>query len=111
MGLGFAALNGACAGYSGMRCKTKIKSGSRCTRQAGDNGFCAQHDPRTLEEKNRAVRDLEHQKERLQEVLDIMERTCELTSWGFQVDSCDQMSWRYATVGVRKYVGNEPISH
>jgi hypothetical protein len=91
-----------------MFCKAQTKSGTRCTRQAGDNVFCAQHDPRTSEEKEKAAKDLEQQERRFYEVLEIIQHTCEVTSWRFQVDSLDEKTWRYATVTVQKVVPSTP---
>jgi hypothetical protein len=92
-----------------MLCKATTRSGERCARQAGNNGFCSQHDPRTPEEKDKAVKELEKQKERFQEVLDVIEHACEATSWTFGVESVDEKNWRYATVVVQKSVPSEHI--
>jgi hypothetical protein len=91
-----------------MFCKATTKSGARCTRLAGDVGFCAQHDARTPEEKDKAAKDLERQKKRFGEVLEVIEHTCEVKSWRFEVDSVDEKTWRYATVTVEKLVPSTP---
>lgn len=91
-----------------MLCKAKTKSGTRCARQAGDNGFCRQHDPRTPEEREMAIKELEKQKEKLDEVLEVIKHACQATSWAFRVESVDEKNWRYATVIVEKTV---PSAH
>jgi hypothetical protein len=93
-----------------MICKATTKSNTRCTRQAGNNGFCAQHDARTPEEKDKAAKDLERQKENFEEVLEIVAHTCEVKSWNFRVESVDEKTWRYATIIVDKMVPSTPVS-
>jgi hypothetical protein len=87
-----------------MLCKAKTKSGDRCTRKAGDNGYCHQHDPRTPEEKKIAAIEIIKQKEKFEEILEVIELTCQATSWFFKVDSIDKLNWRYATIIVEKSV-------
>lgn len=87
-----------------MLCKAKTKSGDRCTRKAGDNGYCHQHDPRTPEEKKIAAMEIIKQKEKFEEVLEVIELACQATSWSFIVDSIDKINWRYATIIVKKIV-------
>jgi hypothetical protein len=94
-----------------MLCRATTKSGPRCTRQADDSGYCAQHDPRNPEEKEKAAKDLQRQQSRFDDVLEIVQHTCEVTSWSFQVDSVDEKTWRYATVRVQKVVPSTPSSH
>ena len=87
-----------------MLCKATTKSGARCARQAHYSSFCAQHDPRTPEEKNKAAEEAAQQRERFDEVLDIIQDACEVNSWDISFDSVDEKNWRYATITVDKYV-------
>ncbi len=87
------------------RCQGITKSGKPCNSFASDSGFCQYHDPALV-----AARETQQVAEKAQwasgarfrEMLGVLGATCEAKGWRHKTTHIDVLTWRFATIEVRK---------
>lgn len=87
-----------------MQCSAKTQTGEPCKNKAVKDGFCKVHHPDEIAKKLKRQESLAGQKRAFQEVLDVIEDTCNVKGWRYYLDSYDSKYYKYATVIVKKDV-------
>jgi REase_DpnII-MboI/Family of unknown function (DUF5763) len=85
-------------------CKGMTAQGARCSREAKSSGYCHLHDPELLEAKCKQADEIKAKSKPLDEVLEILTRTCEARGWSWEIESIDQKDYRHASLTVRRSV-------
>ncbi len=93
-----------------MQCKGKTKNGSECKNKAIRDGYCKRHHPDTISKKEESHKQIQEQKKRFHEVLDLVRDTSEAKGWSYRLGTCDSKYYRYATVIVRRHVEKSSYS-
>ncbi|MCX5749033.1 MAG: hypothetical protein NTZ10_02135 [Candidatus Saganbacteria bacterium] len=91
-------------------CKANNLSGKRCKRNPLKSGFCPTHDPEILNKKEEQKKADEKKRQKIDELLSIVTKTCKANGWGWEVDAFDDNDFSSAIVNVHKYVSGQDIS-
>ena len=93
-----------------MQCKGKTKAGYDCKNKAIKDGYCKMHHPDEIAKKEEKIKESSVQKEKIHEVLELIENTARAKGWSYRLDSYDSKYNRYATIVVRKNVESDSYS-
>ena len=85
-------------------CKAKTKAGKRCNLKANESGYCHIHDPKKSEERITQKKAKWDKGNKMREVLDVINKTCDAKGWKSYNSNLDEENWKYATVSVERYV-------
>jgi hypothetical protein len=91
-------------------CKAKTSSGQTCRIKPGPSGFCHLHDmdkKKAREEAKKAAESaLVAKSKLLNEVLEIVTKTCEAKGWSWKIANFDEGNCRYATVAIERLISD-----
>lgn len=92
------------------KCRAKTLDGKECKKTALESGFCPIHDPEYLKKKEEQKTANAKKREKIDELLAIVTKTCEANGWGWEIDAFDENDYSSAIILVHKNVSYQDIS-